>query len=347
MRILFCDFIFQKGNAHVDTELVKSFVRNNKVTVMANHDRLTEKICGVDFVENKHYYRKKGTLKIYWGILRNMYLAAKYANSHKPDLVFISVYETRMFLLGRLFFKNKKNIVIMENANIDYLSQKSHLFFYKKYSNKVFHAVYEEYMKDYLVKEIAVPSERIFVVPHPCYNYSFQNAITQYDCIAISGSNDEDIIREFVQYENKTHRLKDAGIKVLIKSKNTKFDDGFLKVDNTYYSNEEYNSLYSSARVIFTPFPKTYKYRMSGCFVDSFSHKKPVISSPIMLAKYYEKKYPNIISTSDNMDSIFNGIIQYSKEGVKDETVFDDFLRMHSEKSLNESIDILLEGIQR
>ena len=342
MKILFCDFIFQKGNAHVDTEIIKSFLRKNDVTVMANSDRYSDKLPGAHFVENKHYVREKGTIKIYLGILRNMILAAKYANKYRPDCIFVSVYETRSFALGRLFFKDKNKIVILENANIDLLKKKSYRFFYNLYCNKVRHVVYESYMKDFLCKDICIKNELINVMPHPCYEcIGLNTKKKEFDCIAISGSNDENQIREFVSYEKEHQVLRQNNIRVLIKSKETKYDNGFLVVTDEYFSNEDYESYFENCKVVYTPFSDTYKYRMSGCFVDSFSHRKPVVSNTIMLATYYEKKFPGIIYTSCSPERIIKLMIQLCNQKI-DSSMYDAFLEQHSRKYIDLSVDSIL-----
>ncbi len=338
MNILFCDFIFQKGNAHVDGEIIKCMMNNHNVTILANKDRYPEYYLEANYVENKHYIREKGTIRIYFGILRNMILAARYANKNKPDVIFISVYETRSFALGRKFFKDRDKIIVLENANIDQLSNNSFRTFYDFYKNKIHHVVYEGYMKDYLTNTIGIQEELISVIPHPCYKSQIcTNPITKYDCIAISGSNDEQIIEEFILFEKNNGILKSNGIKVLIKSKKFQYDDGFLIVKNEYFTNEEYERLYEGCKVVYAPFPSSYKYRMSGCFVDSFSHRKPVVSSPILLAEYYKKKYPEIMYTESKIDDVIHRIITLIHNQIDDKN-FDSFLKNHSTDSLDNAL---------
>lgn len=334
MKILFCDFLYQNGNRHINAEHIKIMSSWSEVVVLAKDDYMDVRCDNVKFISRPYFEKQFGKLKILLNLIRVMYVSSKIAKKEKPDYLFFATYETRTFALGQLFFRNKMKIYLMENINIDLLDSVFSRYCYNVYKNKVHHIVMEKYMGDYLEENIGVKNSLIHHIPHPCYNTVLcsQNI---FDCIALSYSNDESIIEEIVAIESRENILKNAGKCVVIKSKKISFNNGYLRVENRRYTDEEYNYLFSNTKMVYLPFPKSYRYRMSGNIIDAFGAKKVVITTDIMLATYYSEKYPTICKIIDDARSVINFIAE--NDSIEcDENEFLDFLQDHSNKLIDE-----------
>lgn len=331
-RILYCDYLFQSGNICVDKQLLGVLCKNNQVTALTSPERI-DILPNLTIIDKPFYRYKKGKIKNMFRIIKIMINSAKYANKLKPDLVFVSVYETRLFWIARFLINKKIPIAILENINVDMLDKRLYYKLYKMYCNKVYHYVYEDYIGDYLTNVIGVKKSLVFTVAHPYYmladsKIDLDLQYIAYDAIAISGSNDENFIKEMVELETKTSFLKNNNIRLLVKSKTLSFNDGFLIVEDAHFSNEEYEYYYDKCKLVLAPFPIEYRYRMSGCLVDSFSHNKKVVATKFMLAVEYEKKYNGIVKTIKTADELFESLL--CEESIN----FDSLGRFKNDHSL-------------
>ena len=349
MKILFCDLLFETGNIHVDNCMIDIMTRDHDVFLLTDESFVSEKnrkhprlkVLGNQYVEN---YVNNAFL-YYWYLLKRMWLVGKYIRSIKPDLVYISVYETKFFPFSRFLFGNLKKVAIVENVNIDFLQSKLHSLMYRIFAKKVHHIVYEPLFGGYIQAKYAIPEDLIHVIPHIQYANEYQEDTVKcdvrgdvYDCIAISGSNDESLINEIVCLEKEFHYFENHKIKCLIKCKNIQYESGYLKITNSFIPTKEYERLYRECKVVLIPFPLSYKYRMSGCIVDAFSCHKPIVSSNIELAKFYNKQYGNIIKPYSNMQDAINEIINICSNS-KENYSFKGFEHDHSEVEVERSFN--------
>lgn len=341
MRILFCDLLFEIGNIHVDNCMIDIMTKNHDVFLLADESFVSErnrlnpklKVLGNQYTENHTDNR----FLYYWCLLKRMGLVRKQIKNIKPDLIYISVYETKLFPLSRLLFGNLKKVAIVENVNIDFLCKKRHSLMYRIFAKKVHHIVYEPLFAEYIQNKYAISEELTHVIPHIQYVNEYQEDTMQsdvkenmYDCIAISGSNNEGFVNEIVRLEKNFHYFEKHKIKCLIKCKNVQYESEYLNITGSFIPTEEYKRLYKECKVVLVPFPLSYRYRMSGCIVDAFSYHKPVVSSNIELAKYYNKQYGNIIKPYSNMQDAISEIIKICNNS-NEEYSFKAFEHDHSE----------------
>ena len=354
--ILFCDLLLEKGNRNIDNHVIKIMSETNQVHVLANDDFDVSSISNLDNVyilDNKYGENKKSRFAYYRQVLLRTRLLAKYIKQVQPDLIYISVYHTNLFFFGLPFLrKYLSKIVILENYNIDSLIKNTDRIFYSVYKNCVNHLVYEPYFKDYLCQEVGVREDKVFVMPH--MNYAADNIATNcqitcmdYDCVSLSGSVDESVIEEIVRYEEKHHFFATHKIKCFIKSKLNQYESEYLTVKGGFIETKDYERMYHNSKVILIPFPLTYKYRMSGCVVDSFSHHKPVVSTNFMLAKYYHNKYGNIISPCNNTRDMLEAIKYYINKSKIAPSDFIAFENDHGYKAVKSSIQSMIIKIKQ
>lgn len=343
-KILFCDYLFQTGNICVDNVFLDILCKNNDVYALTSHDRVPKE-NKVTIIEKSFYKYKKGKIRNFFRIIRIMINSARYARIIKPDMIFISVYETRLFGIARSIISKKIPIAILENINVDMLENKLYLWCYKKYSNKVYHFVYENYIGSYLINKIGVKREKVFTISHPTYpDISIENneIYKKYNLIAISGSNDDNWIQQIIDFEKETSFFVNNKISFLVKSKTNCFSDDFLVVVNNHLSNAEYNYYYHNCDFVVAPFPLSYKYRMSGCLIDSFSNNKRVIATKFMLALEYERKFDGIIKCFDNIEELLNIVLSDWKTNSD---AFIDFKKEHSANKIESQFDYALNTI--
>lgn len=354
MKILFCDTLYGYGNSHVDDCMINILTRDNKVYLLRNDNLPTDLIenqSNLVVLKSKFKKRPKRLLLFRWEVLKGMMLASKYARQIKPDIIIASTYRTSVFAFGFLLFKNRSKIVVVENNNIDQLESPTKRFFYNLFCNRVHHMVFESFFKDYLVKEIGVKEELIHVVPHIVYKKNIietkkNRDINNVDCVAISGSNDLETVRQILQIEQTSHLLEKNKIRCKIKCKSLNYKSDFLEVNGDFIPKDEYERLYDNCKVVLIPFPISYKYRMSGCIVDAFSHHKPVVSSDLLLSNYYASKYGSIIRVGKNAEELVNSIISLIKtpNDISDKG-YTQFEIDHDEKEIGEKLNIMIVSV--
>lgn len=313
-KLLFCSFIFENGgSSHLNTELVRILSKRFDITLLSNKEFLTDEISNINLIEHQSYAVRSGFSNII-GIFRNMWIAARTERKIKPDIVLISVYETKYFVFGRLFFKDKKSLAIVENNNIDHLDKWINKACYSLYSKKIKHFVFEEFIREYLINKYNIPSNMVYVLPHVLYKSENEDSNNAgiFQCVALSTSNDEQKISELMEAENEFGILINRNTRMFIKSKSIEFDDGFLVVKKGFIPADYYNELTNSCRLIYAPFRSDYKYRMSGWVIDGFSAHKRVVATSFMLAKEYAILYPELISVCDNAIETLNLICELS-----------------------------------
>lgn len=351
MKILFSDLLYQKGNVHVDTKVIELLAKKNKVFVLASSEFSEHKVRGENITIIRNRKRRNSENGIIYKLqeLYRMWQTAYYARKYDVDLIYISVYEARIFPLGCLFFGRKRAVAVVENDNIDLLTNSVHRFCYKLFANRVYHLVYEDYMKNYLTDNQGVLESLVYTIPHVCYPDDEDHDTTKCgmpDYIAISASNDEEKIKKIIDYEDNFKILKKAKVNLVIKSKLYTYDSEYLHVSNTYYDVGAYSSLFYNCKAVLIPFPSSYKYRMSGNIIDAFAHRKPVVTSNIALAVAYREKYGDIVMVVNSVEELFAELVSKRTSDCP-RSSFNIFLEDHSEKAVENALDRFIEQIQR
>lgn len=340
-NILYLDFMYYTGHVRSNKNFIKALGKfaNVNALVQKNYfDEYREELNGVEtitLIEKNNLNLSNGQLLNRLSSLKIMLKSAVLAKKIRPDYIFVSSFDTIVFRFGRLLFGDTENMYLLHTINIDELANfiKSKLF--NTYKNKVNHVVFEQYMKDYLINRIGIESNRVFVLPHPLNENSkiFNSKELEYACVGLSNSNDEDLITKLIELEKEKKVFKNNCKKVILKSKEKEFDNGYLKVFKGFLDINTYDTYINKSECVLVPFPKDFYYRMSGTLVDAFSNNKVVMGNNIPIIQTYAKKYPDICKIYTSESDLVNQI-SLSRTADKNEFQFEKFKIEHSNEMI-------------
>jgi hypothetical protein len=343
MKVLIMDFLYPEGHRGFNESIIKYFSEFSKVSVLSQkkYYREFEDELSIDIAEQNDFEVKNGRFLSRLCSMNIMKKSACFCENKEWDYLWVLSFDTITFALGIFFFRNLNNIFLMHHNNVDELTNCIKLKFFRSYMNKVNHIVLEEFIRDYLVNEIGVDDDRVYVLPHPL-NKNKNIGKEKYLCVGLSNSNDEKLIEEIIIKERETNYFLKLKKKVILKSKVDEYDNGYLKVIKGYIEKEKYDDYVSNCHYIFMPFSNSYCYRMSGTLMDSLSNNKIVLGSDIPLVRYYAAKFPSICKIVRNIDELYavlNSLDLNSK--VREE--FLSFLKIHSKENIVKSLKLILE----
>jgi uncharacterized protein (UPF0335 family) len=338
LKVLFLDFLYPKGHKIFNKNLIECLSEFSKVTVLSQKDYYKDfkKDITKAYIVEQNYFSTNNRILSRINSIIIMAKSASFCKKQKPDYIFVSSFETSSFALAKWFFKTLENIFIVHHNNTDELKNLIKTKVFKSYMNKVNHIVLEEFIKEWLVNEIGVKSDRIYVVPYPINadNTTLNQRSEKYYCVGLSNSNDEKFIEKIINLEKENETLLKLNKKVILKSRVNEFDNGYLKVLKCYLKKSEYDEYISNCKFIFMPFPSTFCNRMSGTLMDALSNNKIVLGSDIPLIRCYSKEYPNICKTVRNANEFFATINTAEQD---DDCYSGDFLafkRNHSKENI-------------
>lgn len=340
-NILYLDFMYYTGHVRSNKNFIKALGKFSNVYALSQvnyFDEYKEELNAVDTIR----IIEKNNLNLYNGQLLNrlsslkiMMQSALLSKKIRPDYIFVSSFDTIAFNFGRFLFGKTKNMYLLHTINIDELSNSIKKKIFGSYKNKVNHVVFEQYMKDYLVNEIEIEPYRIFVLPHPlnANTESSNSKEIEYACVGLSNSNDEELITRLIELEKEKSVFKNNCKKVILKSKEKEFDNGYLKVFKGFLDKNIYDNYINKSEYVIVPFSKAFRYRMSGTLVDAFSNNKIVLGNDIPIIQAYANKYPNICKIFTNAFGVAEEICLCRKSyGKKFE--FKKFKMEHSTEAL-------------
>ncbi len=338
-EIMYCDFMYYSGHKRSNKNFIKALSQISSVHVLSQKNYFSEykeellALKNMKFIEKDNFELKNGQLTNRLSSLKIMYLTGKYIKKIQPSHIFVSSFDTVTFNVGKIFLGELNKVYLLHTINIDELLNDTKFRFFDSYKNQVNHLVFEQYMADYLVTR-GVEESRVFVIPHPLNdNTDSVNMKKEFKCVGLSNSNDEDLIKKLVQYEIENSVFKNKEQKVVLKSKEIEFDNGYLKVFKGFLETDVYDNYINKSEFILIPFPTEFKYRMSGTLVDAFSNEKVVIGNNIPIIKHYSENYPEICKVYNNVDEIvkeFDDVFEFEKIDKE----FKVFKKVHSEIEL-------------
>jgi len=341
MKIAVLDFVFAKGH--------KNF--NSKIIEILNEfsDLLIFTIGKKEKKNNNLYFKIPNLLKYSKNpflarIIRLVYMfieRVKLINVN-PEKIVVFGFDTLVYAIGRfLYFNKESDIYLFHHENIDELSNKIKLIFFKTYMNKVNHIVLSDYFKEYLVNDIGVQKDKVLVMPHPLPNVKpiteeIDSENGKKIFVGISQSNDEELIKNIISFEKRNKILKKNNCKLILKSEIHSFENDNLIVFNEYLSDDEYNYWFRKATAIVILFSKSYKYRMSGTFIDAFSRGKAILANDIKLIQYFKTMYPDSCYMFSNINELFN-FMAHEKIQINEDEI-DYFIKTHSDNNIKNKL---------
>lgn len=328
-NILYIDLLSPKGHLFLNRAFLNIFASfSNRLDLSCqkgymecnNIPKKIKRIYGIPIqyykVNSKFNYRIKNIKKINW-VMKNI-------NIDIYDLIFISSYETISFSL--VWPRNiKPRVIVFNHNNLDEINNKFKYIFFKLIPKYIEHAVFEDYMKNYLLKEIKIPN-KVWVVHHPTdisksndykkiKNKFFpKEKVINKIIFAPSGSNDENFIQRIVSLQRKDNFFDSMLFKLIIKSKKIDYQENNLIIIKKYLSYEEYVSFFNNALLILLPYPKSFSYRISGVLFDCFSFRKRFVASSIPIFRYYVNKYPGIGRIYNDINEFRDVLFSYNEQ---------------------------------
>lgn len=332
MKIIYSDLLFPMGHKNFNTENVKALSKISEVLVLLNETYIDMNIPGVNYRTNPAFEKQYGKINIFTNSLKVMHIISKIAKEENVDAVIVSTYDIRIFAIGKSMFKNNSNFYLFSHSNVDLLKNSMYRSLFNTFKNKYNHIVFEDYIAEALANEYKVNKELLHVISHCSYESNKQlRSNDVFDCIALSYSNDENIINKIIEIEKEEKILMRSKKRMLIKSKIRTYDNGYLQVINTRLSDEEYNQLFNSAKIVCLPFSDKYRYRVSGNMIDALSNFKKVLATNFEFATYYKSKYPSIIEIVDEPRSLVEYVSHMNHLVLlTNESDFELFQREHS-----------------
>lgn len=226
-------------------------------------------------------------------------LFKKYKNI-RFDAVLIMNYEILTFPFYWIFMPWDIPVYVFQHQQLDELSNGFKRMIFTLYKNRVTHLVLEELFAEFLKNQIKV--KNIGVVHNISYVFGKSGVVSKDTFIlGISSNNDEEIIQKIIEHQQKNHFLEKYKTKMYIRSHKHTYTDHYLKVNDKYLSDQEYDNLYSQATAVLSLVPKNFLNRLSGSVLDAISDGKPVISMPIPIHSYYQKQAPSMFKLFSNI----------------------------------------------
>ncbi len=350
MNILLIDFCFFSGHKHLNLNHIKILDKICDLTVISEDGYYPKAILmGLDHVKlvefKKYKPRIRNRLTFRIKSLYNILLTLKSMKNCTYDKIVVTSFETITFSILSPLFKNKSKIFIFHHQNTDEMSNTFKMSLFKHVIHKVNHIVLDEFIREHLIKEFGLETDKVFTLPHPLRVTKNKPPLnkssdTIRSIAAISGSNNKQFIQKLItDYQNLIQTI-DSKTQFIVKSKSADFKDDRLIVVNKYLSDEEYDAYYSNAHLIWLPFPDNYRYRLSGTMIDALSTNKIVIGSDIPCFQTYSKRYPSLCKVADSVDEI----MEISRICTYDEALETELKAFHAAHS-TEHIPRLFEPI--
>lgn len=327
MNVLVYDYLFVKGHIHPNNHYIKLLSDKYNVFVISingyfNYLSNDENITIID-LKTKYSVdelRNNRILQILFckKVVRKI-------KEYEIDYLLLLSYDTISFSIAYPLL-HKKNIVLQEHNNIDRLKKrKIELYLYKSFANKTKHIVYEHFMKESLVNEYHISEENIYVLPRAKYAYRIRESKKKYSAIGLSGSNDSSFVEGIVKYsEENNERLR--GLRILIKDKKAVSNNSVVEIIKDRVSDDEYEELFNSTRVVLDPLPDSFENRMSAVMFEALSSRKIVIGTNVKIIECFSKKYPHICYSVCNAEEMFEVIKKIeSNETSIEKSEFDSF----------------------
>lgn len=250
-------------------------------------------------------FKRIGIMNRLLMLLSLIYINLRIFSNRFKD-IYIGGYEEISFFFS---FFLKKTILINHN-NVAGLSSNVKRFFFKQNSRKHKLLVFNENIKDYLMK---MKVRNIIVNPHGLpekfqnpENISNYNSFDKIIFLPSSNSSDLQIITELINNNSFLNFLKENNIVFIIKGSfvienaNIKIIDGFLDY-------KDYKGLFIESDIILLPYPVSFKYRVSGIFHECLANNKICLLSRIESFDIY-KDYFTYDPFFKNTDELMNRI---------------------------------------
>ncbi len=204
--------------------------------------------------------------------------------------------------------------------------------------NNINHITMERKSVQILQDKVGIRSDRIYYVPHPVNEISINTNIkcdSYYDIIGLSNSNSDILIHQIIQYEEQNNYFMRKGIRVLIRSHDIEYDNGYLKVfkGRLNLSYDEFYTYIIKAKLMLILFPLSFGFQTSGTIIDALSFRVISIGTKFDTYTSYCEDYPNACISFEGIDELISSIEMNLDK--KNQDSFDDFDRFYENRTGN------------
>jgi hypothetical protein len=215
----------------------------------------------------------------------------------KFDIIIFSMYDPVVLF----FFRFKGKVFLFNHNNIVYLNNPVKLWFTKHLPFSYTHLVFNEHMKEGLLKygitNIQMLQQHgpvepfIFDMPEIGKIFDVKDDMRILFCPSDT-STDKDFIHNLLSSSSFVDFLTENKITVILKG-NYQFDSFHSNVllINRYLTEREYQNLFLLADIIFLPYIKNFKYRVSGILFSVFVNNKAVVVSNVEGIRAYSNSF--------------------------------------------------------
>lgn len=336
MRILVTDLWPKEAHRPINTMILYSIARYAQVTVVSINGYYDidkekfkkENISCIDVLVKERSGRI-GT-RLFCMELQNK--TQRLLTHGDYDCVLCMSYETTCLPLSNKLYSEIPTI-LCEHSNLDDLQNRFKRAIAKELIKKCYHLVFEDAFKQWMIEELRINSEKIYVVPHPItLEHDDVKANTIYDCIGLCHANDDHILNDIV---GNCKKYEDSGLKVVFRSNKVKSSSDSIIIINKYLSREQYRSFYRDTKHVFVATPENYKNRLSASIYDAISYDKVAYTTNKTLSKLYENRYPGVCVYISSENELYNLLTQGSEDNSELKESFERFKREHSKDMLD------------
>ena len=333
MKIAVCDLIFAKGHVSVNLEFIRQMLKFAEVTVYDDGKYYSELPNDVRrtivSISQETPGSIRGRLQYYKNAKRQIVELKK----DRPDLVFVMTNDAIVFrLVVKSFLKFGKKIFIIQH-NPSELQNGIKRKFFKGYCNKVYHLVLDTFMIDDLYTKYGVERNRIFLLPHPLKSF-LKNVLVKNRVVALSGSNDEEKVKEIVNLMQTTDCPKD--FQLILRSSKLAINIPNLVVYNRYLSREEYEMTMAEAKAVLILLPAHFQCRVSGVAFEALANQKIIIANRVPCIESLHNRYPNNVKIYDNMQQALH--MAFRTGPLYDEKEYARLIQDHGTDAVAEAI---------
>ncbi|ERI89310.1 hypothetical protein HMPREF1981_00021 [Bacteroides pyogenes F0041] len=346
-KILITDFLFVDAHRAVNLNLIRQIANaSDKVSVLSvnnyysgNKDEFVHQ--GISVIEKQRPGTRFGKFKGKLHIMNIMKLTSEIAKKEHFDVVVSLAYDSVAAILGKFLFHNLK-VCLFNHKNIDELTNPVVRALFNLYKNNYIHIVFEKRFGDYLKSKYKVKD--VYEIPHPLIVNSTVviKDSTEYDCVALCNSNDENMLDSLVDaYDSNNEKIT-----ILARSKKRRENKGGLSFFKGFIEYEKYYSLLSSSRFVFVPLPESYKYRLSASVYDALALRKPVITTNKFYADGLNSQFPGVCKYVSGAKDLLD-LINADDICVEKNNSFDSFVEQHSAEYIKFSFEKLFDNIKK
>lgn len=268
------------------------------------------------------------------------------------DAILVLSYETISFSVATAFLGRRTALLAFDHNNLDGLTSRVKLWFFKQLSRRVHHLVFEPYMVDAIHKSEG-PAIRVSVVPLPIRYFSAAGTEDVMDdsgnarlsCVGPSGSNDESFVEWIIHEEASTGTLRQHDVSLVLHSKNESFDDGWLHVYGSHLNDDAYESLLYGADLVVLPYPRTFDNRVSGVLLEALACRRHWIGTDIPMFRNYASMYPILGQTCQTYEELLLAMLQVTREELRvtPDSAWDEVATAHSRAAVAAALVQALE----